>query len=193
MIAAVVGVPGSGKSTVIAEALKEISIPVVNYGDVFLEVARKKYGIEDRDELRRRLTAEEYKELHREAAKKVLEMAREPIVLDTHALVVVKTGFMPGFPKFVLDMLPISLIVIIEASPEEVLARRKRDARRRGGGLEDNVSLHQELNRAAAVHYAIEKGASVYIIHNKEGEQARSGRELAEVLREWMRGLGYHS
>ena len=143
MIAVVVGVPGVGKTTVIREALKWIKVREVNYGDVFLEVAKELYGIENRDEIRRKLTADQYRVLHEKASEKIKEMAREPLILDTHALIALETGFMPGFPKFVLEKLPISLFVIIEADPEEIARRRARDPRNRGGGLEELVDLHQ--------------------------------------------------
>ncbi len=189
MIAVVVGVPGVGKTTVVREALKRVEIREVNYGDVFLEVAGELYGITNRDEIREKLTADQYRILHKRASEKIAEMAKEPLLLDTHALISLETGFMPGFPFFVLERLPISLFVIIEADPEEVEGRRRRDARERGMGLEHDVALHQLLNRMAVVTYAVLKGASVYIIHNKEGEAERAGEELAEVLRKWMSGL----
>ena len=191
MIAVVVGVPGVGKTTVVREALKHVPLREVNYGDVFLSVARKLYGIEERDEIRKRLTASQYENLHREAAKVIKKMAKEPIILDTHALVALKTGFMPGFPYFVLQDLPISLFVIVEADPEEIRKRRERDNRKRGGGPEDEISLHQELNRMAVITYAVLKGASVYIIKNEEGKQEEAGKELAEVLKLWLSGFGY--
>ena len=191
MIAVVVGVPGVGKTTVIREALKHIHLKEINYGDVFLEVAKDLYGIKDRDELREKLTADQYRILHERASDRIKNLAKEPIILDTHALIALETGFMPGFPKFVLEKLPISLFIIIEADPEEVASRRARDARQRGKGLEERVDLHQELNRVAVITYAIEKGASVYIIHNKEDEQEEAGKELAEVLKKWISGLGY--
>ena len=41
----------------------------------------------------------------------------------------------------------------------------------------------------AVVNYAIERGASIYIIKNREGKQEEAGKELAGVLRKWMSGL----
>ena len=189
MIAVVVGVPGVGKTSVVREARKYVNIPEVNYGDVFLQVAQDLYGIKNRDEIRERLTADQYRRLHEEASERIKELAKEPIILDTHALIALETGFMPGFPSFVLEKLPISLFVIVEADPEEVEARRRRDDRIRGIGLESDVALHQELNRMAVISYAITKGASVYIIHNREGKLEEAGRELAEVLKKWISGL----
>ncbi len=186
MIVVVMGVPGAGKTTVIRRAQKYVDFTYVNYGDIFLDVARERYGIESRDEIRKRLSWEEYKELHKEAAKRIVEMGKnELVVLDTHALVVLPTGFMPGFPRFVLEMLPVSAWVLVEASPEEIAGRRARDAgeRERGGGLEEEVALHQELNRVAAIVYATIAGGSVYIIMNREGMAEEAAKELAEVLK----------
>jgi len=92
MIAVVVGVPGVGKTSVISEAQKYIQIPVINYGDVFLQVAKDLYNIEDRDEIRKKLTADQYRKLHEEASTRVKAMAKEPVILDTHALIALKTS-----------------------------------------------------------------------------------------------------
>lgn len=186
MIVVVMGVPGAGKTTVIKGAQKYVSFTYVNYGDIFLEVARERYGIRSRDEIRRKLSWEEYKELHKEAAKRIAEMGKKGlVVLDTHALVALPTGFMPGFPRFVLEILPVSAWVLVEASPEEIAGRRARDAeeRERGGGLEEEIALHQELNRVAAIVYATLAGGSVYIVRNKEGRAEEASKELAEVLK----------
>ncbi len=190
MIAVVVGVPGVGKSTVVEEARKHVDIPVYNYGDFFVKAAKELYGIEDRDEIRKKLTADQYKALHERASDMVKEVAREPIILDTHALIALETGYMPGFPKFVLEKLPISLFIVVEADPEEIRGRRERDrGRRRGSGPEADVETHQMLNRVAVVSYAIEKGSSVFIVKNEEGKAEEAGRKVAEVLKKWLDGL----
>jgi len=153
---------------------------------VFLSIAREKYGIESRDEIRQKLTWEQYRDLHVEAARRIRDMAEKSIVvLDTHALVALPTGFMPGFPFFVLKELPVSAWVLIEASAEEIRSRRARDAgaRERGEGLEANIELHQSLNRMAAVAYAVIAGGTVYIIKNREGKADEAARELAEVIK----------
>lgn len=186
MIVAVMGVPGVGKTTVIKGARRYVDFTYVNHGDVFLEVARELLGIECRDDIRRTLLWDEYRELHREVARRIAGMGREGlVVLDTHALVALPTGFMPGFPLFVLEALPVSVWVLVEAPPEEIARRRERDAgeRKRGGGLEEEIALHQELNRVAAVVYATIAGGSVYIIKNREGRAEEASKELAEVLK----------
>jgi adenylate kinase len=50
----VAAVPGAGKTTTL-EYVKKIlpEAKVVNVGDLILEIAREKFGIKDRDELRK--------------------------------------------------------------------------------------------------------------------------------------------
>ncbi len=187
MIALLLGVPGVGKSS-LAEAAKDIGINVVNYGDVFFELAKKLHNIEDRDKIREILDEESYLELHRIASKEVLQMDK-PMLLDTHATIATPIGFMPGFPEFVLEELPISLIVIVEADPEEIRSRRDRDPRRRGIGVESDVELHQSLNRIVSMVYSVKKGCPVYIIKNREGKLEDAKAELREVLLRWKQQL----
>ena len=186
MIVVVMGVPGSGKTTVIRGAQRYAEFTYVNYGDIFLRIARERFGIENRDEIRERLTWREYRELHEPAADELRRMAeRGTVVVDTHALVALPTGFMPGFPLFVLQRLPVCAWVLVEADPAEIAGRRARDSgeRERGKGLEANIALHQEMNRVAAVVYSVIAGGSVYIVKNREGKADEASRELAEVIK----------
>ncbi len=178
----VTGVPGSGKTTVIKGALKYTTFTYVNYGDIFLEVARE-MGVEGRDELRKVMDMERYEMLHREASRRLKEYP-ERTVVDTHASIVLRTGFMPGFPYFVLQELPIRVFVAVESEPQHIRERRKRDTERERGvnPLEEDTELHQLMNRLFLSVYATLKPATLYIIHNPEGSPDVASRELARLV-----------
>lgn len=188
-VVVVTGVPGVGKSTVIDGALKELKAQGVeygfmNYGDIMLDLMREREGVAHRDEMRK-ISTGPYREIQREAAKRIARAAKEkPILVDTHCLVKKPEGYYPGLPRWVLEELNPESIVIIEATPEEVAGRRTKDiARRRDKELLDEVVEHQLLNRASATAYAALTGATVRIIHNRDGKLSEVVKEMIEALR----------
>ncbi len=188
-VVVVTGVPGSGKSTVVQEALKQLKAQDVeyefmNYGDVMLELMREREGVTDRDEMRKAPTGT-YREIQREAGKRIARTAQRKFVLvDTHCLIKKPEGYYPGLPRWVIEELNPESIVIVEATPEEVARRRAKDTtRRRDKELLDEVVEHQLLNRATATAYAALTGATVRIIHNRDGKLSEAVKEMVEVLR----------
>jgi adenylate kinase len=184
----VTGVPGVGKSTVIAGVLRElkkskVACKLINYGDVMLGMVRERTEVTDRDEMRK-LPTELYREIQREAAERIANQAKGKLVLlDTHCSVKKPEGYLPGLPKWVLERLQPEAIILIEAAPEEVAKRRVKDVRRRDKELVAQVEEHQQLNRAIAMGYAALTGATVRIIRNREGKLSEAVREMVEVLR----------
>ena len=188
-VVVVTGVPGAGKSTVIDEALKQLKTQGVeygfmNYGNIMLELMREREGVTDRDEMRK-VPTDPYRKIQREAGKRIARAARrKPILVDTHCLVKKPEGYYPGLPKWVLEELKPESVVIIEATPEEVAGRRTKDAARgRDKELLDEVVEHQQLNRAAAMAYAALTGATVRIIHNRDGKLNETVNEMIKALR----------
>ncbi|TET02204.1 MAG: adenylate kinase [Hadesarchaea archaeon] len=187
-VVVVTGVPGVGKSTVIEGALKQletkgVEYELIIYGDVMLELLKRK-GITHRDEMRK-FPVGPYREVQREAGKQIARVAkRKPVLVDTHCLVKKPEGYYPGLPRWVLEELKPESIVIIEASPEEVAGRRTKDtARKRDKELLNEVVEHQQLNRATATAYAALTGATVRIIHNRDGKLSEAIKEMVEALR----------
>ncbi len=188
-VVVVTGVPGVGKSTVLDGALnqlktKGVEYELIIYGDVMLELLKRE-GITHRDEMRK-FPVGPYREVQREAGKQIARVAKQkPVLVDTHCLVKKPEGYYPGLPRWVLEELKPESIVIIEAPPEEVAGRRAKDAaaRKRDKELLNEVVEHQQLNRATATAYAALTGATVRIIHNRDGKLSEAIREMVEALR----------
>ena len=132
----VVGLPGVGKSTVLARLEEEASrqgvkIQTVNYGTVMLGLAEEAgKTVEHRDAMRRKSMGFQ-RELQAEAAKKIAEMASSfegVTLLDTHMIVRTGSGYLPGLPSHVLALLKPSLIALVEAPAQDILSRRIKDA-----------------------------------------------------------------
>lgn len=188
-IVVVTGVPGSGKTTVLEKALAQLKAQkviysVLNYGDVMLELMRERERIRDRDDMRK-VPADRYREIQREAAKRIARASKwGPVIVDTHCLVKKPEGYYPGLPRWVLEELRPESIVIIEAKPEEISGRRARDAsRRRDKEVTREIEEHQLMNRATAAAYAAFSGAAVKIIKNKDKGLNEAVSEMIGILR----------
>ncbi|WP_297497112.1 adenylate kinase [Thermococcus sp.] len=182
----ITGIPGVGKSTITRIALKRtrIKFRLVNFGDLMFEEAIKAGLVKHRDEMRK-LEPGAQKELQLKAAQRIVEIARkEPVLLDTHATIKTPVGYLLGFPREVIEVINPNFIVIIEATPSEILGRRLRDLKRdRDVETEGQIERHQDLNRAAAISYAMHSNALVKIIENHEDKGLEEAvNELVKVL-----------
>lgn len=182
----ITGIPGVGKSTITRLALQRTSVKfrLVNFGDLMFEEAVKQGLVKHRDEMRK-LDPMLQKELQLRAAQRIVELAKEePVLLDTHATIRTPMGYLLGFPKEVIETIRPNFIVIIEATPSEILGRRLRDLKRdRDVETEEQIQRHQDLNRAAAISYAMHSDALIKIIENHEDKGLEEAvNELVQVL-----------
>lgn len=182
----VTGTPGVGKTTVVQEALRKMpDIGLAVYGDVMFEIAKNLGLVQSRDEMRTKIPPEKYTEIQHQAAKKIGAM-KGNVLVDTHCTVKTPEGYFPGLPEFVLRALKPKVIVLIEARPEDILKRRKKDEsmreRKDFGGAEEIIE-QQELNRAFAASYAMISNASVKILINEQGKAKKTAEKLCGVLK----------
>jgi len=177
----VAGVPGVGKTSVLEEARKRLGMNVVVFGTVMFEIAKEKGLVQHRDEIRK-LPSEIQREIQEEAAERIKKMGE--VIVDTHMLIKTPAGFLPGLPFSVLQKLSPSKIVLIEADPQEILRRRKKDATRsRDVESESEIRDHQMLNRVAAIVYGILSGAFVSIVLNKDGMLEKAVEDLIRIIK----------
>ncbi len=184
----IAGISGVGKTTVLEEAIKMASergknYRVINFGDIMFEIAKNENLVTHRDEMRK-LPLNEQRNIQRLAAKKIASMSyEENIILDTHITIKTPKGYMPGLPIWVLEELEPTGIVLIEAAPEEIYARRKRDNnRKRDTEPLERINLHQIYNRYMAASYSMVTGATVDIVKNKEGKILEAVKDLLSIL-----------
>jgi adenylate kinase len=187
MIVIVVGVPGVGKTSVINEAKKYLKyeFKVVNTGDIMFELAKEKYNINNRDEIRKKLTFEQQKEIQKEAIKRIKEMEKESdIILDTHLVIESYEGYIPGILREYAEILRPDGIAVIISDPDKIFVRRLKDIQIRGRDIENlkRIEIQQNLTIYFTTIFMFEYSTIVEVINNEEGLLEESAKKFAEFL-----------
>jgi len=187
----VTGIPGVGKTTVITTAVDMVKqkhgeeVLVLNFGTEMFEAASKKGYAKDRDELRKMPTStqRQVQKLAGEAIAKKAKSAK--VIVDTHTLIQTNNGFLIGLPEWVVRAIEPKTIVLIEADSANIASRRTDDpSRTRDAQLVEDIEVHQQMCRAAAVAVGTLTGATVRIIKNRQGRVEAAATELYSTLME---------
>lgn len=175
----VMGLPGAGKSTVL-NALKEKRKDYViqNYGDMMFQIEKEKFGIQNRDDMRK-LPIDKQKEVQKLVGER-LSMEKGRFILDTHCSVRTPKGYYPGMPFSLLKELKVDALVMITADLEEIKKRRSNDPSRVRDT--DDVGEHDSINRSYLAAYSAFSGAPAVIIYNRDGKVEESVKQLEAVM-----------
>ena len=180
MLVVVTGVPGVGKSTVMESVASSRGFRVVNFGTEMFNLAQGRGLVEDRDQMRH-LPPEVQREIQVQAARAIAAMG--DVIVDTHATVKTSAGYLPGMPRWVLEELNPSIVVLVEATDEEVHRRRTGDETRvRDEDSIESIAEHQVMNRAAAMAYAAITGATVKVLMNHDDAVEAAVEDLAVAV-----------
>lgn len=175
------GVPGCGKSTVINMIEKQTGIKVINYGNETERIGISHGIIKNRDEIRL-LPIETYRELQLKAAKNIA-MHSGKIIIDSHISLLTPHGYFIGFPKYVLDVIPLKQVILIEANEKEISARRNKDKTRiRNYAFEKKIEEHQEINRIIASGYAFYCTSMLSAVQNNENKVQNCVDEIKKLV-----------
>lgn len=176
----ITGVPGVGKSTVIEAAQKAKGYDVVVYGSEMFRVAQERGLVKDRDEMRR-LDPKLQRDIQEAAAQAIA--AKGDVIVDTHCTIKTPKGYLPGIPAWVAQALNPKQILLVEATPAEIVGRRSNDAtRKRDADSEDAIAEHQAMNRAMAMTVATLTGATVAIVYNRDGAIDATRDQIIQAL-----------
>lgn len=180
----VVGVPGVGKSTVVAkanEAIRGSKIQV--FGTAMFEEAKRLRWVKHRDEMRK-LPVEKQKRLQKAAAARISKSNGKVTFIDTHLFIRTPEGFWPGLPLRVIEPMKPTHLVLVEASPQQILQRRRNDSTRyRDDITEMQVSEELELARTFLTTASLVSGAPMLFIQNDEGESDKAAGKIAELVK----------
>jgi len=186
MIILVVGIPASGKTSVVNTARKYFKkdIEIVEFGDIIFELAKKYYGIENRDEIRKRLSIEDQTKLQYEAVKHIIENYKDrDVIITTHFVIETSAGFKPGITKKMADMLKPNAIVVIISDPDKILLRRVEDTSRiREKDDLERIRIHQEMTIYYTIPFMYMYDTVIEIIKNEEGLLEESAKRFADFI-----------
>ncbi len=183
----VIGLSGVGKSTVLEEAmlLSEKEYEVINYGDKMLEIAKEEELVNNRDEMKN-IEVEKYKEIQKKAAEQIVEESKDKeIIVDTHAAIKSPYGYIPGLPKWTLENLDPSKIIIIDASASAIVKRAESDSKGRERDTKqavEDVEEYREVAREMAATGSVLTGAYLQVIENKDGKVKETAQNLLDTL-----------
>lgn len=183
----IVGIPGVGKSTVVNKLVeklesKRIVFKVVNYGTLMMERASRFHGVNSRDDMRK-LSVEVQRELQVRAADEISEFKDKLVIVDTHLFIATSEGFWPGMPLDVLQALKPTNLVLVVATPEEILGRRQNDlTRARDSGTKE--SLEAELSAANTLLYAssLVCGCPALVVPNPSGSVDGAAEKIINAV-----------
>lgn len=186
------GIPGVGKTTVLSELQdlarqNKFNLTVLNYGTIMNEIMRDLGKDLHRDKMREQ-SIDAQKKVQELAASEIANRAGQgTVVVDTHMFVRTGVGMWAGLPQNVLEKLGPQLLVLIEADPRHIAARRMGDASRmREQAVEEEISFDLEWSRATAAASAVATGSPVKVIRNDEGKQKQAAQELFQAIRSIM-------
>ena len=179
----VVGIPGVGKTTVVDKLVPKVEgARLVTFGSVMFEEARRRRWVKDRDSLRK-LTVERQRRLQRIAAAKISRMKERTVVVDTHLFIRTDEGFWPGLPHEVVRALKPTHLVLVEARPDEIAARRAADKLRyRDTVAEKELAEEIALGRGFLTVSSTLTGAPMMIITNSHGRADEAAGTIARAL-----------
>ena len=183
----IVGIPGVGKTSLVATIVKKLSdrniaVSVNGYGTMMLDEA-KNIGVKDRDELRR-LTVEKQKELQKATAEKISNLTDDIVFIDTHAFISTNAGFYPGLPNHVIQIIQPTHFIAISARPEEIYNRRMKDETRN----RDKISI-ESIKKELAIQdsmlstCSVLSGSPMKVILNNEGKIEEAANNVIKAIR----------
>jgi adenylate kinase len=184
----VAGIPGVGKTTVLQELEKvaqekKVALKIVNFGNVMNDLFKKSGKTIHRDHMRRQDIALQSRIQQKAATIISRTPGKSAVVVDTHMFVKTTDGIWPGTPRKVLEALDPSMIILIEADPEEIAQRRATDATRyRDGSNVEDARTDLQWSRYMASANAVLAGVPIQIVHNRDGQQRQTAIDLLEMI-----------
>jgi adenylate kinase len=180
----IVGVPGVGKSTVVAKANAAVKGSAVQvFGTAMFDEALRLKWVKHRDEMRK-LPVKKQERLQEAAAARISRGKGRVVFIDTHLFIRTPEGFWPGLPLRVIEPLKPTHLILVEAAPKQVLLRRKNDTTRyRDEITELQVSEELDLARSFLTTASLVSGAPMLFVQNDDGGSDEAAEKIADLVR----------
>ena len=179
----VIGSPGAGKTSILNGLGDKSGFDIVTLGTLMQKYAAQTKQLEDRDRLRY-IKITETDEIRNKALGEIKAM-KANVIIDTHATVERKGRFIAGLPLKALESIGnLAGIIYIDATTEEIIQRRERDAGKRNREIEkpDVLDAQRIINLSMLAFYNLYLNIPIYSLHNEEGQLERSIERLKYYL-----------
>jgi adenylate kinase len=147
-LAAIVGVPGVGKTSLCRRASESLGYNYVNYGELMLGLACERDLAHNLPELFK-LNLNIQHEIWRAAALKIKD--KSDVLVDLHGIDHFKSGYLLSLP---IEILKPDIIIVIESSYDNILFRRQLDILKKERIIE-NIKSFNEHNNLLKVSMAV--------------------------------------
>lgn len=134
-----VGVPGVGKTSLCKAVSKKLGYHYINYGKLMLEIAIKR-DLAHTLEAMLQLNPKIQFKIWESAALSILNA--ENLLIDLHGVDLTRDGYLISLP---FEIIPPEIIIIIEASYDEIFQRRSSDTLK-NRVLEDHVTMKEHMS-----------------------------------------------
>ena len=184
--AVILGIPGVGKTTIISELenilqKRGVEAETVVFGSLMFEEAKKR-GIKTRDDMRK-LPIEDQRNLQNDAAKRIAEMKRRIVIVDTHLFVKTYEWYYPGIPMNVTNIIRPTHLLLIIANPREILMRRQSDtARHRDLSTESEIQQEVDVSKTMIISSATMTSSPFTILENQKDQATKIAQDIVRLL-----------
>lgn len=176
----VVGIPGVGKSTIVNKVVdslneKKIKTIVAVFGSLMLDEASK-INIPNRDQIRNLPLSEQHL-LQEKTAKNIALLESDIVIVDTHLFIRTSSGYYPGLPSNLLEIIKPSNLILILADSIEIHERRLADkSRNRDVTSIEEIEFELSISKTMLSTSSIISGAPFKMIpnHNEKVDDAVS-------------------
>jgi adenylate kinase len=178
-IAAIVGVPGVGKTSLCKSAAMALGYKHVNYGELMLEVAISNDMALTQNEMFK-LEIEDQHFIWESAAFKLREICEDynNILVDLHGIDISNIGYIISLP---FEIISPDLIIVVESSYENIKMRRISDLLR-NRVIEDKKTIHRHMKilRMSMMICSVMCNSYLSILDNDDYEVSLA--ELKDIL-----------
>jgi adenylate kinase len=181
-IVVVAGLPGAGKSTVLAAvAEKRKDYAVRNGGDMMFSLAKERGYADHRDKVRA-MPQERQKEIQ-SAMFDALAKEKGHVIFDTHSAIKTPEGYLAGIPHGRIPSLGIACFIYITAPPKQIVERRRLDkSRDRDEDSLEELREHDMKNVEYLLNCSAIAKAPVIIIQNLKGGLQKAQEQFLSFL-----------
>ena len=182
-IVVVTGSPGVGKTTLVKSLGGDPSFRIMSVADEMLPLAAEKGWAKHRDELRY-MDNEQITTLRNYAFEKIAASDGN-VIIDTHATVEQNGRYVPGLPGDAMEKFKglMAGIIYIDASTDDILARRESDKERvREKEARHIIHMQRAINISALSYYSSYLNVPLYVVTNRQGRLDESMEKFKSCI-----------